>query len=137
MVQTGGHIEVRGARPCILLVEDEKSLAALIERYLVRCGYLVASGETAAEGWAKFQEWGAECALAIVDLTLPDMPGEEIARRMLASNPSLRVILSSGSPGVGDLGKRCTFLQKPFLPKALVDAVEAALKPSGHAATDV
>jgi FixJ family two-component response regulator len=60
-------------------------------------------------------------------LTLPGINGEELIDRMRARNPRLRAVVASGYPYV-PRSKRVTFLQKPFLPKMLADAIETILK---------
>ena len=65
--------------------------------------------------------------MAITDLSLPSLNGEELIERIRQVRPGLPAIITSGYPyvpraaGVG-------FLQKPFLPQMLAEAVEKALK---------
>jgi DNA-binding NtrC family response regulator len=63
----------------------------------------------------------------MTDLTLDGMNGEDMLDRMRARRPSLKAILASGYPHV-PRSKRTTFLQKPFLPKALADAIAELIK---------
>ena len=55
------------------------------------------------------------------------MRGDEMLDRMRASTPKLRAIVSSGYP-YEPSGKRTRSLHKPFLPKMLVEEIEALLK---------
>ena len=65
----------------------------------------------------------------MTDLTLPGMDGEQLLERMRRRNPKLRAIISSGYP-YEPRARRVAFLQKPFLPKMLADAIERELKRS-------
>lgn len=113
----------------ILLVEDEDSLAGLMERYLTRSGYSVESFGRGEAAWERLSSGDASFDLAIVDLTLPDVPGEELLERFLQKSPSIRVLICSGSPDSGafDRRERVSFLPKPFLPPKLAECVQAAL----------
>jgi DNA-binding NtrC family response regulator len=71
--------------------------------------------------------------LLVADLTLPDLPGQDMALRMLEENPELRILLCSGYPFAVDslpapVQKRFASLQKPFLPNMLAKAIEDLLQ---------
>ena len=70
--------------------------------------------------------------LLVADLTLPDLPGQDMAVQMLAQNPNLRILLCSGYPFAVDslpvaIQNRFASLQKPFLPNMLASAIEELL----------
>jgi DNA-binding NtrC family response regulator len=100
-----------------------------VSRYLGRLGYQVETCGDAQNALALFQAGPDRFSLAITDLSLPSMNGEELIERMRQLRPGLPAIITSGYPyvpraaGIG-------FLQKPFLPQMLADAVEKALKGS-------
>ena len=103
----------------VLLVDDEPGLLAILKRYLARLGYEVEEFASAAEAWERVES-GAVFQLAVIDLTMPGMGGEELARRMLARDERIGVIVYSGYPfDPGVLGKRAAFLHKPFSPDEL------------------
>ena len=111
----------------LLIVDDESNLLDLLRRYLGRLGYEVETCGDAEEALARFEAEPDRFALAITDLSLPGLSGEELIERMRQLRPGLPAIVTSGYPyqpraaGIG-------FLQKPFLPQMLVEAVEKALK---------
>jgi DNA-binding NtrC family response regulator len=111
----------------LLIVDDEPKLLELLSRYLGRLGYQVETCGDAENALALFQAGPDQFSLAITDLSLPSMNGEELIERMRQLHPGLPAIITSGYPyvpraaGVG-------FLQKPFLPQMLAEAVEKALK---------
>jgi len=117
----------------ILLVDDEEALLRLMYRYLVRLGYEVDPCAGAEQAWALFQSQPHEYALAIVDLMMPGMPGQELIRRMLEVSPGLRVLTCSGHPFadsrlVAAEPGRVRMLVKPFVPQMLADAVNEMLQ---------
>jgi DNA-binding NtrC family response regulator len=111
----------------LLIVDDEPNLLDLLRRYLGRLGYEVETCGSAHDALARFQADPDRFSLAITDLSLPGLSGEDLIERMRQIRPGLPAIVTSGYPyqpraaGVG-------FLQKPFLPQMLVEAVEKALK---------
>ena len=113
----------------LLIVDDEPKLLDLLSRYLGRLGYQVETRGDAEDALALFQAGPDRFSMAITDLSLPSMNGEELIERMRQLRPGLPAIITSGYPyvpraaGVG-------FLQKPFLPQMLAEAIEKALKGS-------
>ncbi len=113
----------------ILLVDDERPLLALLQRYLERAGYRVDVSETGFGALEKCQAKPCPYSVVVLDLKLPDIGGAELLPRLLEASPSLRVIVSSGTPfspqGLpAEIRPRVEALLKPFLPKELLEAVE-------------
>jgi DNA-binding NtrC family response regulator len=120
-------------RAWILLVDDEPPLLKLMQLFLERMGYQVTSCLDATSALEKLEAQPEGFHLVVADLSLPDMPGDKMALRMIDSNPELKVLLCSGYPfEVSALPpeRRASFgvLQKPFLPNMLTKAVEDLLK---------
>ena len=112
----------------ILLVDDQLQLLNLIERYLKRMDYEVESYTLAADALRAFEAAGGRFDVAIVDLALPDMPGEALLAKMRELNPALLMLVCSGTPFAVttlplELQRQVEFLQKPFAPNMLADAV--------------
>lgn len=106
----------------IYLVEDEKSLNILLDKYLQREGYEVttfADGESAIERIKDMPD------LWILDIMLPDIDGYEIIKAIKENNKNTPVIFMSARNEeldrvVGlELGSD-DYLSKPFLPRELV-----------------
>jgi DNA-binding NtrC family response regulator len=117
----------------ILLVDDEAALTKLMQTYLGKIGYVVDAALRADEALALFQRDPYRYQLVVADLTLPDLPGQDMALRMLEINPSMRVLLCSGYPFAVDalpseVHARFASLQKPFLPNMLAEAIEDLMK---------
>jgi DNA-binding NtrC family response regulator len=117
----------------ILLVDDEAQLTKLMQTYLTKLGYNVESALKAADALSTFATDPGRFELLVADLTLPDLPGQDMAMRMVDLNPALRVLLCSGYPFAVDslpeeLQNRFASLQKPFLPNMLAKAIEELLR---------
>ncbi len=77
-----------------LLVEDEPLVAMIAEEALIALGFEARSARNAAEALAELQ--GFSPNLAVIDVGLPDMRGDELTRRLRALDESLSVIVASG-----------------------------------------
>ena len=116
----------------ILLAEDERLVRVLAQKVLERAGYrvLVATGGTEALAVAEHHD--GPIHLLLTDVVMPEMNGRELARRLTAVRPGVRVLYMSGyadeavaQHGVLDPGT--AFLQKPFTPEALAKKVRGVL----------
>jgi two-component system, cell cycle sensor histidine kinase and response regulator CckA len=116
----------------ILLVEDEQAVRELIETVLREQGYevLAARDTNHAEELAKNFE--REIHMLLTDVVMPGTSGRELAARVCALRPAIRVLYMSGytdnviSTG-GMLEKGLAFLQKPFSPSILAQKVREVL----------
>ncbi len=131
--ETVFHPIVRLSNERILLVEDEAALRGLASKLLQRQGYRIveaASGAEAVEIWEL--EAGA-FDLLLTDMVMPGgMTGRELAEKLVAEKPELRVIFTSGysTDMVANnlvLEEEVNFLPKPYPPKALIQIVRACL----------
>jgi len=121
-----------GSGPMLLLVEDEASVRAIAREMLVASGFSVLEAATGPEALTVAQRSGQPIDLLITDVVLPGMSGAELADRLRAGRPSLRVLFTSGhsDEAIGRLGVSRTdpsFLQKPFTFEAFVEKVRGAL----------
>ena len=116
----------------LLIVDDEPNLLDLLRRYLGRLGYEADTCGDARAALERFQAEPDRYAMVITDLSLPSLNGEELIEQMRQLRPGLPAIITSGYP-YAPRGAGIRFLQKPFLPQMLVEAVENALKGPGGA----
>lgn len=103
-----------------------------MQAFLGRLDYNVESCGDAKEALALVRSDPHRFALVVADLSLPDLPGNEMALLMLQANPDLRILLCSGYPFEiqtlpVEARPKFAALQKPFLPNMLVAAVEELL----------
>lgn len=114
----------------ILVVDDEPKIRELVRSYLEREGYAVleaGTGQAALETASR-----ASPDLVVLDLMLPDIQGEEVARS-IRSVSSLPIIMLTAKVTEDDRieGLRLgadDYLVKPFSPRELVARIEAVLR---------
>jgi DNA-binding response OmpR family regulator len=111
--------------PHILLVEDEVLVRMFAVDALEDAGATVAQAGTGADGLAMLRAHVAGFAGAIVDLGLPDRPGDEIAAAIRALRSDLPILIASGR-SERELQQRfasdprIAFLVKPYTASMLV-----------------
>jgi CheY-like chemotaxis protein len=127
-----GAGNARSGRVRVLVVEDNPGLRALLETILSGAGYEVAS---ASHGGAALDLVGPfSPQVILLDLAMPQMGGQEFARRYrLLAPPHAPILLLTGEEGgrsraeaMGAAGYLC----KPFRPQALLRLVEAVSAPA-------
>ena len=114
----------------VLLVEDERKLRELVRSYLERAGFSVLSTESGAE--AISVAGTAAPDLIVLDLGLPDVPGETVAREVRAMGPTPILMLTAKTSEEDriaglELGAD-DYVTKPFSPRELVLRVQAILR---------
>ena len=117
----------------VLLVEDERKLRELVRSYLERAGFVVLSTGSGAE--ALTMAGSAPVDLVVLDLGLPDVPGETVARELRAAGPTPILMLTAKSAEEDrirglELGAD-DYVTKPFSPRELVLRVQAILRRGG------
>jgi PAS domain S-box-containing protein len=120
----------------ILLVDDEESVLAVGSRMLERIGFRVLAATNGREALEIYRSRRDEIALVLLDLTMPEMDGEETFRELRRMDPGIRVVMTSGYTATEITprfaGKRLTgFLQKPYTLAALMDCLRGPLDGGG------
>ena len=121
------------ARRTLLLVEDDGSLRASLRRALQQAGFQVLDAAGGAEALVVNETHPEKIHLLVTDVVMPDVSGRELASRLRALRPELKVLYMSGFSAEairtdGGLGTSEAFLQKPFTTSALVGAVRGLLE---------
>jgi two-component system cell cycle sensor histidine kinase/response regulator CckA len=119
------------AWPTILVVDDEEPIRQLARRVLEGAGYDVTEASSGLDAIALLAG-GAPLDLLMADLDMPELGGDEMARRIRAARPDLRVLYVTGHidrlmdarPVLWD-GE--AFLDKPFSAAGLLEAVSLIL----------
>jgi two-component system cell cycle sensor histidine kinase/response regulator CckA len=88
-----------GGSQTILLVEDEEDGRGLARDVLQDAGYRVLEAESAAEALRVSSEHVGAIHLLVSDVVMPEMGGVELAQRLTASRPDLRILYISGYTG--------------------------------------
>lgn len=123
----------------VLVVEDERKLREFIRTYLENAGFTVLTTESGAE--ALTMAASAAPDLVILDLGLPDVPGETVARELRASSATrtTRILMLTAKSSEEDRVRGLElgaddYVTKPFSPRELVLRVQAILRRGGPAA---
>jgi CheY-like chemotaxis protein len=122
----------RAGSETILLVEDEPQLRELTRTVLASRGYSVVEAGSADEAERLAEKYGTTIHLLLTDVIMPGISGRELAKRLSARHPAMRVLYMSGytynviAQG-GTLERGVAFLQKPFTPGVLIDKVGEVL----------
>jgi DNA-binding response OmpR family regulator len=120
-------------KPVVLVVDDETKILELVQSYLRINGYTPLCARNGREGLKLVEQ--NPVSLVLLDLMLPDVPGEELCRKirevsrvpiiMLTARVEEEDIIRGLKMGADD------YVTKPFSPRQLMARVEAALRRSG------
>ena len=114
----------------ILIVEDEKELADLIEIYLVNGGYEVYKAYSGEEGLKILNEQSIQ--LVILDIMMPGIDGLEVCRIIRKDKNIPILMLSAKSEDMDKILGLSTgaddYLTKPFNPLELLARVKSQLR---------
>jgi two-component system cell cycle sensor histidine kinase/response regulator CckA len=128
-----GHDAARQGTESILLVEDDEALRSLILDTLQQWGYRVFEAADGHDAMRIAQERSADIDLLLTDVVMPGMNGTQVAEKVVALNPDIKVLFMSGyadlGPGQEDFfGKDRRLLQKPYKLPELARTIREALE---------
>jgi two-component system copper resistance phosphate regulon response regulator CusR len=115
----------------LLLVEDEKKVSDLVARALRAESYALDVAEDGVRGWELVQSY--EYDLIILDLMLPQLPGEELLRRIRRTNQRVPILVLTARAATEDKVHNFEagaddYLTKPFAFAELIMRVKALLR---------
>ena len=125
-----------GEGETLMVCEDDDTVRALLERILRSARYTVVAAATPHEALRLVGD-GARPDALISDTIMPGLTGPELAARIAERLPALPTLFISGYTADvirdrGQLPPGSAYLEKPFSPAALLDAVRSVLdRPSG------
>jgi two-component system cell cycle sensor histidine kinase/response regulator CckA len=122
----------------ILVVDDEPVVLNMCKLALSRAGYevLAAAGATAALDI--FRESGTKISLALLDIRMPVMNGLELAQKLTAVNPGIKILLMSGY-SVNEIRQIIgpdnpyRIMWKPFTSESLLRMIQTVIDGSSSA----
>jgi two-component system, cell cycle sensor histidine kinase and response regulator CckA len=119
-----GVDQIRAGSETVLLVEDEVGVRQLVCEMLQRLGYTTLEASSGQEALNVFNRHLGTIDLLITDVIMPQMSGRELAQRLKATHPELKVLYISGYTDDmlahhGVLESNVYLLPKPFAPDAL------------------
>ena len=114
----------------VLVVEDERKLRDFIRSYLERAGFTVLSTGSGAEAITMAADAAPD--LVVLDLGLPDVPGEIVARELRAMS-AIPILMLTAKAAEEDRVRGLElgaddYVTKPFSPRELVLRVQAILR---------
>jgi hypothetical protein len=126
------QVEAPSGTETVLLVEDEASLRAIIRECLEEVGYRVLEAADALAALEVEKQHPEAIQLLITDVVMPGLGGRELAERLTARRPGIRVLYMSGYTDDavilhGVLTADMPFLEKPFTPGGLARKVREVL----------
>lgn len=126
--ETASLQELHGNSERILLVEDDESILAVTQRMLTEYGYQVLPAASAEEAMTIFNRENGNFQLVLSDVIMPGKSGVELVAKLLALQPELHIILTSGyADDKAQLSiiqeKGYPFIQKPYTIEKLIRSV--------------
>jgi CheY-like chemotaxis protein len=121
--------ETTAVRPtCILFVEDEVLVRMFAVDSLEEAGFRVEQAGSAAEALARLQTLQSEITAIVIDLGLPDRPGDEVASEMRTLLPGVPILIASGRSERElrqrfSLDEHIGIMVKPYTGPMLIDAL--------------
>ena len=108
----------------ILVVDDDSGVSSFARDTLGSAGYLVRSTADPVEAIRMAKDTEGEIDLLLVDVVMPLMDGRELARRVVALRPKIKVLLMSGYEMAALREAPWPFIAKPFGVTELTEKIE-------------
>jgi len=116
----------------VLVVDDEETVRKVARRVLEARGFTVDSADGGLAALQKVRETPGRFDAVLLDLTMPDMSGAATLEEIRRLRPDLPVVLSSGysqnESNARAMAAAAGFIQKPYRPAELVEAIRSAMK---------
>ncbi|HNC23734.1 MAG TPA: CHASE domain-containing protein [Opitutaceae bacterium] len=125
-------VEERHYHGTVLVIDDEEAVREAASDLLQTFGFTTVTVSNGAQGLAEFARRPAEFKFVLLDLTMPELSGEETLTALRSLQPGVRVLLVSGysdSARIAQLARAgvVQFLQKPFTRDDLARRLSALL----------
>lgn len=128
MDSIGDEREHGRTRGTILLVDDDADVLEIAQEMLERLGFDVHAANQGSVALEWIRSHKGPVAAALLDLAMPDMTGDELARELQRIRPSTPILIMSGFREEIARGRlpediRVAFLPKPFTREQLVQTL--------------
>lgn len=131
-----GARSLPGGRESVLVVDDEHPVRNVLCVSLRHLGYNVEVASSGAEALDKFaakEQLGTPYDLVLLDMLMPQIPGEKVFSKMRSISPQCRVLIISGYSSEEAIRRmlsqgKVDFLQKPFTIEQLALKVRSCLE---------
>jgi len=116
----------------VLVVDDERVVLEMARRALERQGYAVLLADSGRAAIGLLKTHPGDINLVVLDLSMPNMNGEEALPELRKLRPAVKVVVSSGYSEAETMilfkGQRVSgFIQKPYTAAGLAEKVKACL----------
>jgi len=121
----------------VLVVDDEERVRSVAARLLERSGFTVLTAADGQAGVEVFRAHADTISAVLLDMTMPQMNGEETLRAIHSIRPDARIVIMSGYDEQ-EISGRFTglapagFLQKPFTPGDLREKIRQITTPNNQ-----
>ncbi len=124
--------EVWQSSGLVLVVDDEDTVQEVVTAMLEKFGFDVINARTGKEAIDIFKTKQQDLKFTLLDMSMPDMNGDEVYRQIKTINNKAKIILSSGFHQLDMMRSLkpheiATFLQKPYSCQQLLNTVKEAL----------
>ena len=131
-VMIPGTHAINAPPPAILVVEDETAIRLMICRMIRGLGFECVEAVNGRDALRIIRQRERPFALVLTDLIMPVMSGAELVERLAQERPELSILGMSAYPrptlaSHDAIPPALQFIQKPFLPGALAQAIRAAI----------
>ena len=126
------HVEIETGTEHILLVDDESSIAKLEQQMIERFGYKVTVRTSSIEALEVFRTTPDKFDMVLSDMSMPNMPGDQLAGEIKKIRPDIPVIICTGfserinKDNAKEIGVNA-FLMKPIVKTDLAKKVRQVL----------
>jgi CheY-like chemotaxis protein len=125
----GRDVALQGAG-VVLVVDDEKFVREMAKRALELHGYTVLLADSGMAAMDVLKRSPGEIAAVVLDLSMPNMGGEEALPELRKIRPGVKVVVSSGYSEADAMGlfkgqPVSGFIQKPYTARKLAEKVKA------------
>jgi len=122
----------------VLIVEDDRNIAELLQMYLEKEGYAVTTAGDGGKGLEKFRAIKPD--LVLLDVMMPVMDGWALCRAIRAESQTPVIMLTAK----GETDDKVTglktgaddYITKPFEMREVLARIEAVLRRTGNVATE-
>ena len=116
----------------ILVVDDEAPVRSVTAHLLRRYGYEVLTAADGREGVETYQRHAESISLVMLDMTMPELSGDEVFREIRRIRPDARIIVTSGQIEDNPAGRfsgsgMYSYLQKPYQAAELRQKLDAVM----------
>lgn len=116
----------RGGGRSVLVVDDDESVASVTSSFLSKAGFDVIECHSGAEA-IDLTTQRPEIGLVVMDLLMPQMNGDECARRIAEIRHDLKILFVTGFADRARLPTGAKVIAKPFTRDALLSGIDAVL----------